>query len=397
MNCAAAVIVRPSHPAAPRLSNYGAGTVVVGMSSVAGSDSTPRDGALVALPKAHVHVHLLGSMRSMTLRELAGREGIEVTDPPVSFPGWASFHAVYGAAKRVLRDAADLARLVGEVVADAAADGAVWIEISVSPSGYRAITGGDEETMRVLTDAATEASQVHGIGVGLVVAADRVRDAADPTTIVELGARWSGRGVVGFGLAGDEAHPCAPFAPAAATAREAGLLVVPHAGELAGPDSIREVLEHLRPDRIMHGIRAVEDPALVAELVARGVSLDVCPSSNVALGVVDGLGRHPLPELLRAGVRCSINADDTRVFATSLVTEYQRAHELLDLTAQELADVAATSLTSSAAPRPLIDRALHGIERWVAPRSPWRAEATTTSSPPTRVRRRGAEPEQSSR
>lgn len=147
--------------------------------------------------------------------------------------------------------------------------------------------------MELVCDAVATADGHAGIVVGI----DRVRDAEESDALSELAAAWANHGVVGLGLAGDELAPCAPFARAAQIARDAGLQVVPHSGELRGPDSIREVLEVLRPDRLMHGVRAAEDPSLVAELADRAVCLDLCPTSNVALGIVAELADHPLAQL----------------------------------------------------------------------------------------------------
>lgn len=233
----------------------------------------------------------------------------------------------------------------------------------MSPSGtHRALVGSDEAVVELVCDAVAAARAPAGVIVGL----DRVRDAADPDRLAHLAAAWSGRGVVGVGLAGDERASCAPFARAAEIARDAGLLVVPHSGELCGPDSIREALALLRPHRLMHGVRAAEDRELVRELADREVCLDVCPTSNLALGVVRDAAAHPLPGLLRSGVRCSLGADDTLVLSTDLDREYRLAREPLALTDTELATLARTSITASAAPAAVAGPALAGVERWLA-------------------------------
>lgn len=310
------------------------------------------------LPKAHLHVHLTGSMRGSTFAELGGK----TTFPP-RYSTWDQFVTTYAATKTVLRGPQDLHRLVVELVEDSRADGAVWTEVSVSPSGFhRRLTGSDEATMELVCDAVAVADGQAGIVVGI----DRVRDADEPDTLAELAAAWADRGVVGLGLAGDERAPCAPFARAAQIAGHAGLQVVPHSGELCGPDSIREVLTVLRPDRLMHGVRAADDPSLVARLADRGVCLDLCPSSNVALGVVAELPDHPLAGLVRSGVPCSLNADDTLVFGTGLADEYRLARETLGLTDEETAGLARASLTAGAAPAAVVDAAVAEIDGWLA-------------------------------
>jgi len=146
---------------------------------------------------------------------------------------------------------------------------------------------------------------------------------------VRHAARYRERGIVGVGLGGEEAlYPPEPFAPAFLAARHEGLGSVPHAGEVVGPASIRGALETLEPDRLRHGIRAVEDPGLVRELVDRGLVLDVTPISNVRTGAVRSLPEHPLPRLVEAGIRCTVSTDDPVMFETDLSREYKAAEAL---------------------------------------------------------------------
>ena len=136
-------------------------------------------------------------------------------------------------------------------------------------------------------------------------------------------ARYRDRGVVGVGLGGLEAqYPPEPYAPAFELARAEGLASVPHAGEVAGPASVRGALDALGADRIRHGIRAVEDPGLVRELADRRLVLDVCPISNLRTRAVASLDEHPLPRLVAAGVPCSISTDDPAMFGTDLTRDY---------------------------------------------------------------------------
>jgi aminodeoxyfutalosine deaminase len=147
--------------------------------------------------------------------------------------------------------------------------------------------------------------------------------------LVHCSARYRERGIVGVGLGGLEAdYPPEPYEPAFTLARELGLASVPHAGEVAGPPSVRGALEELGADRVRHGIRAVEDAGLVRELAGRGTVLDVCPISNVRTRAVASLEAHPLPQLVAAGVRCSISTDDPAMFGTDLSADYDAAARL---------------------------------------------------------------------
>jgi adenosine deaminase len=181
-----------------------------------------------------------------------------------------------------------------------------------------------------------------------------------------MAASFAGRGVTGFGLANDESGwPPEPFAEAFAIARDAGLMSVPHGGELEGPESVIGCLDSCGAHRVMHGVRAVESPDLMRRLAEEEICLDVCPSSNLALGVVAAIPDHPLPELLAAGIRCTINADDPLLFGPGILEEYQLCRDELDLDDVTLARIATWSLESSAAPASLITSARSRIDTWL--------------------------------
>jgi adenosine deaminase len=149
---------------------------------------------------------------------------------------------------------------------------------------------------------------------------------------------------VALGLTGLEAgNPPERFADVFRRTKDAGLRAVPHAGEAAGPESIRGALESLGAERIGHGIRVLEDPSLVAELRARAIPLEVCVTSNVHTGVVPSIGMHPLPKLLEAGLTVTLNSDDPSMFSSPLAGEYELAREVFHLSDDELADIAATA------------------------------------------------------
>ncbi len=198
-----------------------------------------------------------------------------------------------------------------------------------------------------------------------------VAERSGPAQVVEqqarLAARYAGRGVVAFGLVGDErTGPPEPFAAAFRTARSAGLLAVPHAGELAGAGAVRATLDALQPDRLGHGIGAAGDPDLLARLAHDGTVLDVCPTSNVLIEAVRGLTQHPLPRLLAAGVTCSLGADDSTLFGAGLLDEYQLCRDVLGLPDSELARLAAGSLARTGAPVDVVSAARAGISRWLS-------------------------------
>ena len=331
--------------------------------------------SLLRLPKAHLHLHLEGAMRPTTLAELAGVR----CGQPLALGGFTSFEdfmSLYRVAARLVRCGPReiLLRLVREVVEDAAGDGAVWIDPHVNPLTYEDDPDAALDVLDAVIDEDRRTAARLGIGFGVLVFARRNADPSEAVEVARLAAQRAGNGVVAFGLAGNEAqYPPEPFAEAFAIARDAGLISAPHAGELAGPASVRAALDVLGARRIAHGVRAVEDSALVARLAAEGAVLDVCPTSNVALGVVTSLSAHPFPLLLEAGVRCTLNADDPLLFGPGLLEEYETARTAFALTDPQLAAIARTSIESSGAPPTEAQTAVTLIDDWLdAP-----AQATT--------------------
>jgi aminodeoxyfutalosine deaminase len=290
----------------------------------------------VTFPKIELHVHLEGTVRPRTLLEIARRndyplpaqteEGLaELYD----FRDFAHFIDVWILTTNALRTAEDFRQVVVDYAAEAASHGAVYLEAIFSP-GERVRRGvAWEAIFDGYCDGAQEARELHGVEVRLTPDIVRGFPLEEAEELVRWAARYRDRGVVGVGLGGLEADfPPEPYESAFTLARELGLASVPHAGEVAGPPSVRGALEELRADRIRHGVRAVEDPGLLREIADRRIVLDVCPISNLRTRVVSSLDEHPLPQLLAAGARCSISTDDPAMFATDLGLDYEAAAEL---------------------------------------------------------------------
>ncbi len=329
------------------------------------------------LPKAHLHLHFTGSMRHGTLLELAERDGIVLPDSLVSdWPpqlsaadekGWFRFQRLYDVARSVLRTEADVRRLVLEAAEDDVADGGQWLEIQVDPSGYGARFGGITAFTDLVLDAVADASKRTGLGMAVVIAANRTRHPMDARTLARLAVQYANRGVVGFGLSNDERRGNTDeFGPAFRLADRGGLLLTPHGGELLGPRHIRTCLDSLNPGRLGHGVRSAEDPRLLDQIVERGIALEVCPVSNVALGVYSDLTSVPLPQLLEAGATVALGADDPLLFGSRLAGQYatmRAAHELDDAT---LAHLARSSVHASRAPDSKRTEMLQAIDDWLA-------------------------------
>jgi adenosine deaminase len=267
----------------------------------------------------------------------------------------------------VLRTPDDLSRLVRECVEDAAASGAGWIEIAFNPRNHTAKLGTEAHVLEIVLDAMAAAAAETGVGAGLMMTIDRTGSPESGVELAQLARDHAARGVVSLGLANDEVvGPPEPFAEAFDVGRAAGLLSTPHAGELCGPESVRGALDALGADRIQHGVRAIEDADLVRRLADEQVCLDVCPTSNLSLSVVDRLEDHPLPALLAAGVPCSINADDPLLFGPGLLEEYEVCRTTLGLDDTALAGIAAASFAASGAPEELKASARAAIATWLA-------------------------------
>src|SRR6266568_1876557 len=332
---------------------------------------------LSQLPKAHLHLHFTGSMRHATLVELARHRGIRL--PPAlteDWPprlsgtderGWFRFQRLYDTARSVLRTPADLRRLVAETAADERADGSGWLEIQVDPSGYGGRFGGITDMTELVLDAAAAAARETGVGIGVIIAANRTKHPLEARTLARLAAQYAGRGVTGFGLSNDERRgTAADFAPAFRIAARAGLLAVPHGGELAGPASVRACLDDLNADRVGHGVAAAEDQDLARRIAGRQTTLEVCPASNVALGIAAAPADVPLRTLLEAGVPVALGADDPLLFGHRLAAQYELARQAHGLPDELLAELARMSVRGSAAPPPVRTRLLAGIDSWLA-------------------------------
>ena len=322
---------------------------------------------LAALPKGHLHLHFEAAMRPLTLRDLAA-EADEPVPSWTDFADFVDFQAAYADVLALVRSREHLTRIMDELAEDAASDGAAYVEVGLAPALHAHLFDGDERAALEFQLAIARAAEERtGVVIRAMVALNRTGPKDEALDTARLAAEFAGRGVVALGLHADErGFPAEDFAQAFAIAKTAGLLSTPHAGELVGPESVRAAIDVLHADRVLHGVRAIEDPELVAELAERGVCLDVCPSSNVVLHVVPDLEHHPLPALIAAGVRCSINADDPIQFGPGLLEEYELARQRFGFDDATLAGCARNSISASGAPDEVKATALAGIEAWLA-------------------------------
>ena len=314
------------------------------------------------LPKAHLHLHFTGSMSVPTFRLLAERSGVRVPDSlvddvaldvPYDRRGWYRFQRNYDMARAVVKGEAALRTVVRSAAADDAREGSRRLELQVDPSTYAPSVGGLTAALEIILDEARTASAATGVQVAVIVAASRLRHPLDARTLARLAVRYAGTGageVVGFGLSNDERRGETPeWEGAFRIARRAGLAAMPHAGELLGADHVAQVVGDLRPTRLGHGVRSVESPQVLARIVDLGIALEVCPASNVQLGVFPTAAHVPLRDLVDAGAQVALGADDPLLFLSRLTDQYRIARQVHGFSDAELADLARASIRASTA------------------------------------------------
>jgi len=273
------------------------------------------------LPKVQLHCHLEGTVRPATLRELGQLVGLDIPSDVYDFADFPEFLLAFQAVCKALNGPQAFARIAREYVLDATAQGVRYAELFISPSVWSFFHPSIDEEACVR--AIREALRHDAIEVALICDLTRNFGPEAALKTVERVSRWKEHGVIGIGLGGDEARFPAPLFPEAFDrARSAGLRTVAHAGEVAGAQSVRDAVEILGAERIGHGIRALEDDAVITMLVERRIPLEVCPTSNRRTGACPEDQVHPLAQLDAAGVIVTIDSDDPAMFRCSLLDEY---------------------------------------------------------------------------
>ncbi|QBR93893.1 adenosine deaminase [Nocardioides euryhalodurans] len=329
---------------------------------------------IAGLPKAELHVHHVGSASPRIVGELATRHpGVVPGDPQAlreffAFRDFAHFIEVYLAVVDLVRTPEDVRTLTYEVARDMTGQSLRYAELTCTP--YTSVVRGIpiEAYTEAIEDARTAAERDFGLVLRWIydIPGESGLPAADATLSYAL--EHAPDALVGFGLGGPEIGvPRPQFQPHFDAARAAGLRSVPHSGETTGPESVWDACRLLGAERIGHGISAAEDPELLAHLAAEGITLEICPSSNVATRAVASLDAHPLRAIVDAGVRVTVNSDDPPMFGTSLNEEYAVAARLLDLDEQGVAELAREAVRASFAPAAVRQSLLAEIDAYAAP------------------------------
>jgi aminodeoxyfutalosine deaminase len=286
-----------------------------------------------AYPKIELHVHLEGTVQPRTLLEIARRNDVALPADTARelqqlfrFTDLAHFIDVWFLVTAALQTADDFRQITVDYAEEAARQGAVYIEGIFAPT-VPGRNGVDLDGLfQGYCDGVQEARERLGVEIRLTPDLNRTSPPDEMESLIRRAIAYREGGMVAVGLGGvEDMAPPEQFADSFRVAREGGLGSVPHAGEVVGPESIWGALEALHADRIRHGIRALEDPALVKELVDRAVVLDVCPTANLRVGAIASYDVHPLPQMVAAGLRCSLSTDDPAMFDTDLTREYAEA------------------------------------------------------------------------
>ena len=307
----------------------------------------------MSVPKAELHVHVEGAASPDLIRRIAARNGIRVPDDVIGdddkfvWTDFLDFLSTYDAATSVIRTGEDYRDIVYEYLVKCAAEGAIYVELTASADHASQVGLSDEEHLAALAQGIDDARAETGIEARIIMSCVRHFGAENAREVARRTVEGPHPYVTGFGMGGDEAgFPPEAFAPAFEVAREAGLGLTVHAGEWAGPESVRGGLA-LGVSRIGHGVRASEDPELVRELADRGTVLEVCPTSNVVLGLYPSYEAHPLPALRAAGVPVTLGSDDPPYWDASIGGEYAVAGERMGFDEEALREVTRTALRAA--------------------------------------------------
>ena len=313
------------------------------------------------MPKVELHVHLEGSIRPTTLHQLAQTHQLAV--PPFISPNpghqyhfrdFAHFVTVYDWLSACIQTPDDIEFITREFLAAQAAQRIYYSEVIYTPyTHYRkkGLTFADQ--FAAILRARRWAEMTLGVTMRLILDFARKAPVEEAERVAEWAIAGMADGVVGVGVGGMEAgYPAVKFRDVFARVRDAGLGCIPHAGETAGPTSIWEAITLLQATRIGHGVRCVEDPTLVQYLREQQIPLEVCPTSNVQVGVVPTLADHPFLDLLHAGVCVTINTDDPALFGTTLTTEYQQLADTFDLSHRTLERLVMNAVDACLLPTP---------------------------------------------
>lgn len=330
---------------------------------------------VAALPKAELHLHLVGSAAPETVLTLARRhpDGGVPTEPEAlrqfyEFTSFGHFLNVYSRVSLLVRTGADVVILLDGLARQLSASHVRYAEVQVTCVRNRMAGIAYDDLAQALTDGRALAQDRHSVELAWIFDCDATLGLTGARETLEFAVGYRPPGTVGIGLAGPETGiNRADYAPIFHAARDAGLHCIPHAGETVGPQEVWAAVRDLGAERVGHGISAATDPPLMDYLATHQIILDVCPTSNIRTAAVPSLARHPLPALLAAGVPVTVSTDDPGMFHTDLNREYLLCHEEFGLDTDALAGLARTAARAAFCPEQTRDAMLMEIDRLTAP------------------------------
>lgn len=306
------------------------------------------------IPKAELHVHIEGTAPPALIRRLAARNKVDLPTNLLTTNGefhWTDFDhflATYDAAAGVIRTPEDYRDIVYEYLVTCAETGVIYVELTASPDHAASVGISDADHVTAIAQGIDDARAETGIEARILMICVRQYGPEQAAAVAKRVVDHWHPYVTGFGMAGDEARfPASQFKDAFAIAADADLGTTVHAGEWAGPQSVREALSLPGVTRIGHGVRAIEDPQLVTEIIERSIVLECCPTSNVVLGVYPSLDAHPFGQLRAAGVKVTLNSDDPPYWGTTIADEYEIAASVFDLTPEDLHEITSVAVEAA--------------------------------------------------
>jgi adenosine deaminase len=316
---------------------------------------------LHAMPKVDLHRHLEGSLRLETLSEIAQEHGIDLPSYDIEYlrrfatvttderPDFRLFLAKFTFLRRFFPTQTAIERVAYEAVADAAADNIKYFEMRFNPVALAQQDFSLDDVVNWVCDAVERAQRDHDIITKLILQIDRARTSLDiASQITDIAIAHRNAGVVGLDLAGYEVgYPARRFADIFQRAKREGLGITVHAGEEGGAENVREAIELLEAQRIGHGVRSIENSDVIHLVRGHGVTLEVCPTSNLQTAVVRRFWHHPLTDLLALNLRVTINTDDPSVSDTTLTDEYMTAMLAMGVTLEQIKHTILTGLAGS--------------------------------------------------
>ncbi len=319
----------------------------------------------LVLPKAELHRHLEGSLRIETMFDIAQTHGLTVPASILRLSGlvqvgdeepytFSNFLEKFKTLRLFYRSPEVIARVTREAVEDAARDNVRYMELRFTPVALsRAERFPLHDVMDWVCNSASEAAKQFGIDVKLIASVNRHESPELAEQVAWLAADYQDKGIVALDIAGNEVEfPAEPFSPIFREAKESGLKITVHAGEWGGAENVREAIEVLGADRIGHGVRVLEDPNVVALAKERETVFEICVTSNYQSGVTPSLTEHPLPKMVAAGLKATINTDDPSISRISLSSEFQMIHDQLGFNLEQLGALTMNAVNAAFLPKP---------------------------------------------